>query len=533
MEGEDAPYLKVSGLSIYSESDADLEALLPASVRIDIGNGTYDYQIGNNILAGAYSPSGNRMDYYAALSSGVSMDFPTETEFDIAVTVTPAEGEPLIFTESVRCPMTNSLTAPNSVTTGTAAEFTLTSAAPTGASYRNEASLVWMPQAAGYYTTQIYEEGYVDPYTKVSEASSDFLSVYFAVANPDELPTELASNARVGFSTYYLSDDFTDGCMITDLETSVMVTPGSTVDSTLAPEITSVTITADPSEAVVDGKYVHKKATLTFTPVVRFKYGDSIAYLSTDELGNRYGASISAVAVGITPGEEYTRPDTEETETADDTSVRAVTLRATGRKWKLQSNGYMATYQVLYYLPPRITTMNVYRMAVSSIATPYRYNGTYYKKDDFGAYGMAEFQVSFSSLDGENQTSMTLQYGTHRISVTPDATGYGFVVFPANTAVSLNVNIVLYDNFMPYGVAATRRLSTASILIDYLSGGKGMAIGKAATEQSALDIASDWKLLFYQATVGSYNGDDEQDLIAWMRQVDDRLEYLENSIYAN
>ena len=146
---------------------------------------------------------------------------------------------------------------------------------------------------------------------------------------------------------------------------------------------------------------------------------------------------------------------------------------------------------------------------------------------------MAEFQVSFSSLDGENQTSMTLQYGTHRISVTPDATGYGFVVFPANTAVSLNVNIVLYDNFMPYGVAATRRLSTASILIDYLSGGKGMAIGKAATEQSALDIASDWKLLFYQATVGSYNGDDEQDLIAWMRQVDDRLEYLENSIYAN
>ena len=60
-----------------------------------------------------------------------------------------------------------------------------------------------------------------------------------------------------------------------------------------------------------------------------------------------------------------------------------------------------------------------------------------------------------------------------------------------------------------------------------------MAIGKAATEPSALDIAADWKLLFDQATVGAYNGDNEQDRVLWMHDVDDRLTYLENSIYAN
>ncbi len=533
MDGDELPYIKVSGLSIYAGISDALASVLPASVRIDVGNGTYTYTIEQNILAAAYSPSGNRMAYYASLSSADTMELPSETEFEISVTVTPAEGTPLQFTESARLPLRNSMVSPHNMATGQVYEFTLSAAVPAGASYRSEAVLVWSPQTIGAYATQVYEEGYLDPYTKVSQATESFGSVYFAVANQDNLSESASSNARVSFVTRYLSDDFTGGCVITELEDSVQMIPVQTVDIALAPEITGVTITADDASAVVNGKYVHKRATLTITPVISFKYGDGLSYLNTDVGGNRYASSVSVVAEGVAPGTEYVRPDTGETETAGDTSVRDITMRAAGRKWRLLSADYQVFYQVLYYLPPRVTTMNVYRMAVSSIATEYQYNGVYYKKDDFGAYGMAEFRVSFSDLDGENQTSMTLQYGTHRIAVTPDANGYGFVVFQANTAVALNVNIVLYDNYMPYGVSATRRLSTASILIDYLSGGKGMAIGKAATEPSALDIAADWKLLFYQATVGAYNGDNEQDLVLWMHDVDDRLTYLENSIYAN
>ena len=73
------------------------------------------------------------------------------------------------------------------------------------------------------------------------------------------------------------------------------------------------------------------------------------------------------------------------------------------------------------------------------------------------------------------------------------------------------------------------RLSTAGILMDILAGGKGVAIGKTATTENALDISSDWKLLFYQATVGDYNGASTEELVPWMHSIDARLTALENS----
>lgn len=532
--GEDNPYLRVSGLSVYSDSYASLEALLPITVRMDIGNATYSYYINSSVLAGSYSPCGNHMAYYVILSSTQQMEIPTDdTTFEIQVTVTAADETTLSFTEDACVPYPNHLTVPATMYTGRAYECSLSSLVPVGEHYQSTSSLVWAPQAVGVYTTQVYEEGYVDPYVKVSEATTAFSMIYYAVANADNLQSDLAAAASISFKTVYLSDDFPGGCVITELRTSTMIIPDSEVDANLTPEIVGLTVSGSPSDAVVNGKYVHKRATMTFVPVVRFKYGDSYSYINTDLEGNRYGSSVSVTAVGITPGETYTRPDTGATETAGEVSVRSLAVRVCGRKWKLTSDTYTVYYNVLYYLPPRIVSLNVYRMAVSSTSTAYRYNGTYYKKDDFGAYGMAEYQVAFSSLDSENQTSVTVQYGTHRVSVTPDANGYGFVVFPANTSVAVKVNVVLYDNYMPYGVSASRTLSTGTILLDYLSGGKGMAVGKAATEANALDISSDWKLLFYKATVGGYTGDNAEDLIAWMHNVDSRLDYLENSIYAN
>ena len=528
------PYLTVNGLCLYSISGPALEAMLPADVRIDIGNASYDYRIGTNVAASAYSPSGQPMSYYVTLSSTTHMEIPTVSPtFEISVTVTTADHQTLSFTEEARVPLANSMTIPTSVYTGQAYGFPLSAVVPADAHYRSDAALIWSPQVIGMYATSIYESGYVDPYTRVSEASEPFSEIYFAVANTDSLEAGVTAAATVHFYTYYFSDDFTNGCMITDAVGTVTIIPAETIDSSLAPEITGITVTGAPADCVINGKYVHRKATLTMTPVVRYQYGDQISYIHTEDGSNRYGASVPVAAEGVTPGESYVRPDTGETVTADDTSVRSLSMQVCGRKWGLLSNSYSAVYEVLYYLPPRVISLNVYRMAVSSISTAYYYGGQYYKKDDFGAYGMAEFDVAFSSLDGSNNTSMTVQYGTHRISVKPDANGHGIVVFPANTAVSVNVNVVLYDNYMPYGVSASRRLSTGTILMDYLSGGKGMAIGKSATEANALDIASGWKLLFYQAVVGGYSGDEEKDLVAWMHAVDDELDYLENSIYAN
>ena len=85
--------------------------------------------------------------------------------------------------------------------TGRAYECSLSSLVPVGEHYQSTSSLVWAPQAVGVYTTQVYEEGYVDPYVKVSEATTAFSMIYYAVANADNLQSDLASAASISFKT--------------------------------------------------------------------------------------------------------------------------------------------------------------------------------------------------------------------------------------------------------------------------------------------------------------------------------------------
>lgn len=529
-----AAYLRVSGICIYAETEAELLELLPASIQIDIGEDSYQYSADGNVMRGAYSPSGNWMPFYSCVYSTAHMDIPTDlSTFTLDVSVAIQETVELSFTETGHRPVYRSMTVPERMYTGTPYEFQFDSTVPAGGLYRSTASLTWFPKATGYYTTQIYESGYYDANTKLDDAESWFSSVYFAVANRDSLPGAqaalLTANAQVVVQTVYLSDSFTGGCAIMELQASVPVSPRDEVDASLAPVITGVAVSASPAEAVINGQYVHRQASLTFTPTVQYKYGDTLSYLNSDVSGYSYANSVSVQAGGVTPGESYVRPDTGDTETAGETSVRGISITATGAKWKLASSVYDSYYTVLYYHYPRFESFSIHRCTTSTAATDYLYDGTYYTKDDYGAYCLIEYVLDFSSLDGENETEFVIQYGTHRMEVTPGADGQGFVVVPAATTQSMNIIGILYDNYIPYGVAFQQRLSTAGILMDFLAGGKGMAFGKKATEANALDISPDWSLLFYQATVGAYSGTTRQDLVSWMHDIDTRLTALESS----
>lgn len=527
-------YLRVNGLSIYADEADSIAALLPMTVEIVIDETSYTYHIdGTSILRGAYSPSGGWMANYVILTSATQMAIPsTGTTFSIGVTVTAADDTTLSFTETGHRPLSNSMTTPERMYTGRVYEFQLANAVPAGSTYRTIASLTWFPKAVGYYTTQIYEEGFYDATTNLRDATQNFSSFYMAVANRDGLPgseaASLMTDALITFRTYYLSDSFTDGCVILEMTDGVPVAPRDEVDAALTPVITGISVEVSPAEAEINSMYVHRQAALTFTPTIQFQYGDTLSYLNTDIAGNRYAPSVTVQATGVTPGTEYVRPDTGETETAGDTSVRGVSMQATGTKWKLTSAAYNQYYTVLFYHYPHFDQFAVHRMSVSETTTEYLYNGTYYKKDDFGDYCMIEYTVSFSDLDGENDTEMTIQYGTHRIPVTPGADGSGFLIVSAPVQQTLDVIGILYDNFSPYGIIFRQRLSTGMILMDFLSGGKGVAFGKVASEQNAVDISNAWDLLFYKATVGAYDGTTRQDLVAWMHDVDARLEALES-----
>ena len=538
MDSSAAPHLCIGGLCIYATTSLALSQIVPITISVRINNGTTQtFTTDNVVRVGAYSPSGNWMPYYIYLTSSEHINIPgSGTTFTINVTATPSSGSALTFTESACGTIPNSITCPNSMYTGRAYAFTLGNPAPFGSSYKTTASLVWFPQAVGYYSTQIFESGYVDPYTKVEDASFQFQTIYFAVPNRDNLPSSgaLAADSIIQVETRYLSSDFTDGIVISEIRADVPTTPRSEVDSNLAPVLTAntISITCAPSNAVINGKYVHKQAMLTVTPTAQYQYGDTMAYITLGDGTQRYASSITVQAEGVAPGQSYVRPDTGATATAGVESIRDVTMSVTGTKWGKASSAIKKTFTVLYYHAPTLTNFALHRASVSSTSTSYYYNGTYYKKDDFGTYCIIEYTTDISALGNQNYKAMTIQYGTHSVAVVPQYSGSGFIVVSAGTS-SMEVAILLYDTFYPYGLASTQTLSVNNVLIEFLAGGKGMAVGKNATVQNALDINSAWKLLFYKATVGAYNGSSEQDLVAWMKNVDQRLAALESTTLAN
>lgn len=540
-DGSITPHLRVNGFNVYATVQSDLSSILPVTLTVRANGGTvHTFTSGTTVLRGAYSPSGNWMQYFINISSEEQITIPGNgTVFGIDVTVTPSGGTALSFTESACGPISNTLTCPERMETGRVYTFTTERAIQVGTDYTTSAELSWYPKMNSYYTTQVHENGYVDPYTKASDATSAFNTLYFAVANPDSLSeaqaATLIADAQVTVTTRYNSADFKNGVLISEMLAYVPCSPRDSVDAELAPVLTSegIAMSCSPASAEINGKYVHRQATLTCTPVAQFKYGDSLSYIHLNDT-NRYASSISFQAIGVEPGESYTRADTGTTVTAGNESIQGVTVSVYGSKWRLQSNVVTKTYTVLWYQAPAISEFSLHRASITSTTTPYQYNNVYYKKDDFGAYCIIEYTVNFAPLDNTNTREVVLQYGTHRTSITVSSYSQsGFVVVSAPTTSTLDVIIALYDSFYPYGVAAKRTLSTGAILIDFLAGGKGMALGKVATEANTLDIADAWKLLFYQATVGGYNGAAAQDLIAWMHNIDTRLAHIEATEYAN
>lgn len=539
-DASETPHINVNGLSIYSDSAEVLTAILPATIAIQINDGEpYIITTGSVISSGAYSPSSEWMSNYILVSSEYNFDIPTNSQtFTINITVTPQNGDPFSFSEDACAPIANTLTCPQRMYTGRVYTFNLQNSIAAGGMYKTVAELTWYPKIVGTYTTQVYEVGYVDSYTQVDMATDRFSAIQFAIANRDGLSgadaASLITDANIVVQTRYMSSDFNNGIVIFETTAAVPTAPRDEVDAELAPVLTEsdLLIIAYPETSEINGKYVHKQATLTCVPTAQYKYGDSLSYIQYGDK-KRYGGSISFQANGVTPGTEYVRPDTGDTEIATNESVSSFSISVCGAKWKLQSDVINKAYSVLWYHPPILSEFALHRCAVSSTSTEYQYDGVYYEKDDFGSYCLIEYQVDFSPLDNSNTTDMIIQYGTHRLTFTPTYSQAGFIVVPAPAAQAMDVIISLYDLLYPYGVAMKQRLSTGAILIDFLNGGTGMAVGKAATESNALDIASDWDLLFYQATVGAYSGTSSISLVPWMHDIDDRLAVLESKTIAN
>ena len=559
--GSSAPFLRLNGLCIYSLVKSSVSDLLPITISVQVGDGaTYTFVTGSSVTNGGYSPNGNWMEYYVKFvapdSAASNIFIPNNGQsFQIHVTLTPSTGNAISFTENACGIQPMTMTTPylketdvlqTEMTTGRVYYATLSSQIPVDSSHRVSGSFVWYPKYLDYVTTEHIEDLFVDPYTKITDAEAAYNKFYFAVANTDHLPNTSGArqNATLSFHYYYLSSDFYNGIMISSVYAQIPVAPRdvSLVDDDLMPDGDGSTavITAIPEGTQAGNKFVAGYASLVIRPNTKLRYqSGSSSYYRFSVLVTHDGRTqtyfSSGDSVTVPTYQQYLYNAETGTYTAMDSFTASYECTVWDRWSRCRTYGYHYYINVpmVGYSSPQIQEFSVHRCKPDEHGT-YTYGGETYAKDDYGAYCLIEYTVNFNALENTNVGNMLIRYGTTDQAITISSyTQSGYIVVPANTETTLDVLIKLWDNLTPGGVIATLRLSTAGVLIDWLAGGKGMAIGKVAEDREVLDINPDWKLLFYQATIGNYKNNTAQDLIAWMHDIDDRLDALENSSTAN
>ena len=137
-------------------------------------------------------------------------------------------------------------------------------------------------------------------------------------------------------------------------------------------------------------------------------------------------------------------------------------------------------------------------------------------RDDSGAYCEIEWGVKIAPVDNLNSKSLSIvnPEGTRQITLA-SYTATGSFIVAASTEYSYNIVMTLADSVVT--LTRTIRLSTAGVLMDFLAGGQGLAIGKVAEYTKTLDLAPDWTFLVDNLMIAN------TDLVQWMQDIERRL----------
>ena len=523
------PYLCLNNFSVYANTKSPIANMLPLKISIRINSGTtYTFTSDSYPSMSGNSPSSAWMAYYVCVSSNTHIPIPgNATAFTINVTVKPASGNTITFTEAACGPSSNTVTsASNLLYTGKVYTFNCANNVPVGTNFTNSTKLYWDP-LAHYNGNIIFSNsaaininGYVDAYTTTTNASAAFNKFYFALHNAAGLnnDAQFRENASITLTVRYKSADFQNGIMITYCSMTVLAQPRYEIDAGLKPEINAsgYTVTATPSNTVINGKYIDKKTQLTLKATGKFKYGDSL--VPGSNTSTFYATTSGGSPSDLQRQEKYF-------------------VYVQGQKWgEAAYNANTAfTCTVLFYEEPKLVSHAMHRCRVVSSddgsGKCYTYGGTVYKLDDEGGNCLIEYSVKFTPLDNTNTKKLVITYSSGSKTITPSSyTASGFIVVPANTESAMDVTFKLYDKFYTSGLdAGTYRLSTAGVIMDFLNGGRGIGIGKVAEERNCLDINPNWTLMLYKATVGDYSAGTAKNLVSWMKDIDNRLATLERN----
>ena len=306
--------------------------------------------------------------------------------------------------------------------------------------------------------------------TIATKTTSTSVSWTPALSLANQIPNALTGTCTITCETYNGSTKIgSKTCTLT-----------LTVPSSVKPTITSLTATRVNGDVPSAwGIYVQTKSKVTLTV-----NGAAGSYGSTISSYSITGGGFSSTSSSFTTGFLNTSGTITFTATVTDSRGRV-------------SSAATVSITVQAYSPPSFTNYSSQRCISGGTVSD---EGTYVK-------GLVSF--SYSSCTSKNTIAGSIQY---KKSSATSWTSAG-VAFSSGTAVvfgggaistetSYDIKYTLTDAFT--SVSIQDIVSTASVVMDFKAGGKGVAVGKVAETDNMFEVSEDWDVKVYGKLLKDY-----------------------------
>lgn len=202
----------------------------------------------------------------------------------------------------------------------------------------------------------------------------------------------------------------------------------------------------------------------------------------------RYGATLASILITAN-GSSYTYNNCV-TDVIASLSYTQVTCQITDSRGQTASAS--ATITIVNWFTP-IPSLSVHRGT---------YSGGVFTPDDNGGYVKIDWEITIAPVNNHNTKagSVSAPDGNHTLTLS-SYTASGSIISAANTEYSYDITVTATDAFE--SASRTTRLSTAGVIMDFKSGGKGVAFGKVAETDNMVEISSNWTLKAYNIMIGN------------------------------
>lgn len=280
------------------------------------------------------------------------------------------------------------------------------------------------------------------------------------------VPLSLASYITTSTSgTCYITVETMSGSTVVGSQTKSFT---GAVPTSIIPSISSITL-SDPSGDVPEaiGLYVKGKSTLRVVTAAAGSYGSTISSYSIQANGATYTAADITTGVLQTAGAQ---------------SVIVTVTDSRGRTATMTKS-----FTVYDYHTPIISTFEVKRVDASG------------NDADEGEHAKISFATMLATLNGKNSGSLAIYYkastDVNWITALSESS-IAYAAYDSITVSGISANstydfrIDLTDSFV--SSSRSEQVQTAAVVMDFLSDGTGMGIGKVAELNETLDVA--WAL---------------------------------------